>query len=566
MPYTDFTGGSTRLTPDWFSGLASSLGDAIENRRAGRLLSDYVDSVWGNANPTANIDYAGGLGRPPSGGGTAPADYADNRVRQAFETIGEEGGATGRVIPERYRAFFETAGRQYGQDPAILARQAQVESGFNPNAVSPAGAIGISQFMPQTAARFGIDPRDPQQSIMAQAEYNALNRDRFGGNEGLTYAAYNWGEGNVAKWLANGADPSRMPAETRDYVQKITGRPIEAHLQGTQTAMGAAPVPGAGDRPGARPGAPTGFLGGYGAGQSDYPMPDRETLKAMARNRQLRPLVVDILKAQRSGADRLTSDMRDYLLAQRDPAYAAWLDRNRPPRADTRPSDVREYEYYAEQERAAGRTPDSFDEWRLAGKRAGVADAESEFVKETSKRRAQRFDEIVQGGANANTMIAQVQRLRDLGTQIGTGKGAEITAALGPFAESIGIDIEGLDEMQAYQAVTAAMAPSLRTPGSGAQSDFELRSFMQSLPSLGKTPGGNKLISDTLEALARHKQAAAGIAAAALNGDISPQEAERQLQALPDPLTLWKQATGAGAPTLDEVEAEIARRRAAAGQ
>lgn len=350
MPYTDFTGGSTRLTPDWFSGLASSLGDAIENRRAGRLLSDYVDSALG-PNPTADIDYAGGLGRPPSGGGTAPADYADSRMRGAFQEIGEEGGATGRVIPERYRAFFETAGRQYGFDPATLARQAEVESGFNPNAVSPAGAVGISQFMPQTARRFGIDPRDPQQSIMAQAEYNALNRERFGGNEGLMFAAYNWGEGNVQRWLANGADPSRMKAETRDYVQKNTGRPIEAWLQGTQTAMGAAPVPGTGDRPGARPGAPGGFLGAFGAGSSDYPMPDRDTLKAMARNKQLRPLVVDILKTQRKGGrfEDLPSSIQEAYLLQQNPDLAAVVDRNVRPPTDPRPAILQEYEYAQKQ-------------------------------------------------------------------------------------------------------------------------------------------------------------------------------------------------------------------------
>lgn len=293
----NFSGPS--LTPDWFSGLAGSLGDAIENRRAGQLLSQYVDDVWSDARPASGLDYAAGLGRPPSAGGAGPPDYADSRIQQAFETAAVNGGATGTTIPERYRSFFETAGQKYGFDPQLLARQANAESAFNPDAVSPAGAVGISQFMPATAERFGIDPRDPAQAIDAQAHYNALNRDRFGGNEGLVFAAYNWGEGNVEDWLAKGGDPSRMPAETRDYVQKITGRPIEAHLQGTQTAAGADLGPGAGDVPGSSAGLP----GGFGRAPAAYPMPDRETLSRMARNSQLRPLVVDIIKAQQKGLD-----------------------------------------------------------------------------------------------------------------------------------------------------------------------------------------------------------------------------------------------------------------------
>jgi hypothetical protein len=318
------------LTPDWFSGLASSLGRAIENRKAGGLLSSYIDDVYGEARPTSGLDYTSGLqdDMPGASATSNLNEYANRRVSGAFENIAANGGDTGVVVPERYRSFYETAGQKYGFDPGFLARQGYAESGFNPNAVSPAGARGISQFMPATAQDYGIDPSDPEQSIDAQGRYLANSREQFGDNEAILLASYNWGPGNVEKWLERGADPSRMPAETRDYIEKVTGRPVEAHLQGSQTAVGNRLGPGAGDMPGSGFGASRGAPGLGAAGQPG--MPDRETLKAMARNPQTREFVIDILTAQRKGqtfAD-LPTDIQEYLYAQNNPQFAQWLDRN----------------------------------------------------------------------------------------------------------------------------------------------------------------------------------------------------------------------------------------------
>lgn len=125
--------------------------------------------------------------------------------------------------PAEYAPLFAQAGQKYGIPPGLLASQARQESGFNPSAKSPAGATGISQFMPGTAERFGIDPTDPVQSVDAQGQYMRFLLDRYDGNVEYALAGYNWGEGNVDDWIAEGADPSKLPKETRNYIKAITG-------------------------------------------------------------------------------------------------------------------------------------------------------------------------------------------------------------------------------------------------------------------------------------------------------------------------------------------------------
>lgn len=185
---------------------------------------------------------------------------------------------------------------------------------------------------------------------------------------------------------------------------------------------------------------------------------------------------------------------------------------------------------------------------------------ESEFNKESGKLQAKRFDEMVQGGQTAGQMISDVSALRDIGSRITTGKTAEIAAALGPYAEALGIKIDGLGDMQAYNAIVSRLAPQMRVSGSGATSDFEMKKFLEALPGLGKTPEGNEIISKTFEAIQQHKIAAADIASRAITGDLTRQEAEKQLRALPNPLELWKKTQGkaptaspAAKPSIDDL-------------
>jgi len=109
------------------------------------------------------------------------------------------------------------------------------ESRFVLRAVSPAGALGIAQFMPRTAAAVGLtNPFDPRMALPASARLLGSLFQRFG-NLGLAAAAYNAGEARVSNWLSN---KSGLPQETRNYVLAITGLPVEhwkAAAQGLQS-------------------------------------------------------------------------------------------------------------------------------------------------------------------------------------------------------------------------------------------------------------------------------------------------------------------------------------------
>lgn len=113
-----------------------------------------------------------------------------------------------------YRKVAAAAARKYGIDPNIFLRQINQESGFNPNARSSAGAIGIAQFMPATARGFGIDPTDPNQALDAAAKMDAQNLKKYGSYEAML-SAYNSGRPDAYK------DPNFAGGQTYHYVRSI---------------------------------------------------------------------------------------------------------------------------------------------------------------------------------------------------------------------------------------------------------------------------------------------------------------------------------------------------------
>jgi hypothetical protein len=119
---------------------------------------------------------------------------------------------------------IETAAVHHGLDPHFFARLVWKESLFDAGAVSPAGAQGIAQFMPGTAALRGLqDPFNPAEALMASAEYLADLGASFG-NIGLVAVAYNGGEARAGRFVAR---EGGLPLETRAYVQAITGHSAE---------------------------------------------------------------------------------------------------------------------------------------------------------------------------------------------------------------------------------------------------------------------------------------------------------------------------------------------------
>ncbi|ARJ70697.1 lytic transglycosylase domain-containing protein [Paracoccus contaminans] len=115
---------------------------------------------------------------------------------------------------------IETAAAENRLDPNFLARLLWKESMFEPEAVSPVGALGIAQFMPETARiRKLDDPFNPAKAIHASAAYLRYLIDGFG-NMGLAAVAYNGGEARALRFYNGG---QVLPFETQDYVEAITG-------------------------------------------------------------------------------------------------------------------------------------------------------------------------------------------------------------------------------------------------------------------------------------------------------------------------------------------------------
>ena len=142
------------------------------------------------------------------------------------------------AVPSAYRDAVSAAARDTGLSPWLIDAVARSESGYDADAVSPAGALGIMQLMPATARELGVDPRDPAQNIAGGALYLRRMLDRFDGDLELALAAYNAGTGNVLRH--GGVPPFR---ETRDYVRRNLARLASASDAGAAPAESAESIP-----------------------------------------------------------------------------------------------------------------------------------------------------------------------------------------------------------------------------------------------------------------------------------------------------------------------------------
>jgi len=129
------------------------------------------------------------------------------------------------LAKSQYVAIAQQDAVAVGIPPDYFVRQIQQESGFNPNSVSPAGAVGIAQFLPGTAAGLGINPWDPIQSLRGAATLMANYARQYGGDYAKALAAYNGGTGTVQSAVNNcGANwLNCLPGETRHYIYIIMG-------------------------------------------------------------------------------------------------------------------------------------------------------------------------------------------------------------------------------------------------------------------------------------------------------------------------------------------------------
>ncbi len=126
----------------------------------------------------------------------------------------------------QWHGVINTLGQKYNLDPLLIHAVVNQESGYQPQAVSRSGAVGMMQLMPSTAKGLGVtNPYDPLQNMEGGVKYLKLQLERFGGNVALALAAYNAGPNAVAK---HGGIPPYQ--ETQNYVRSILTNYLKAKL------------------------------------------------------------------------------------------------------------------------------------------------------------------------------------------------------------------------------------------------------------------------------------------------------------------------------------------------
>ncbi|HEY0753492.1 MAG TPA: lytic transglycosylase domain-containing protein [Ktedonobacteraceae bacterium] len=156
---------------------------------------------------------------------SARIDFQGLPAQNNSQPAAKSSGLPAMNIPHNQLvALAEQDATDAGISPIYFVRQINLESGFNPNAVSPSGAEGIAQFEPATAAGLGIDPFNPTQALKAAAQMMGRYSKQYGGYD-KALAAYNAGPASLqhaenacgANWL------SCMPPETQHYIATIMG-------------------------------------------------------------------------------------------------------------------------------------------------------------------------------------------------------------------------------------------------------------------------------------------------------------------------------------------------------
>jgi len=145
----------------------------------------------------------------------APADVYEVEGAPAYRSTKP---VTSSSAGRRYEPLVQEYAASQSLRPELVRAVIQVESGFNPFATSPKGAMGLMQLMPGTAGELGVrNAYDPEENIRGGTRYLRLLLDKYAGNEELALAAYNAGAGAVEKY-GRQIPPYR---ETRDYVRKV---------------------------------------------------------------------------------------------------------------------------------------------------------------------------------------------------------------------------------------------------------------------------------------------------------------------------------------------------------
>ena len=491
-----------------------------------------------------------------NGGGVTARPQVPSPVAAALAnppSFTQTGGKMAQA-PSDLAPYFDEASKMTGIPASVLMAKVQQESRFNPNAIGKAGEVGLAQIMPSTArdpgfGMQGVDPqslRDPRTNIMFGAQYLAAR----GKAAGVT----DWNDRNqVAKALTaynGGGDPNYA----QHVMRFMPGQGAPSRVAGALAGGGGQPTMAGGDTlaqptqlPSAAPA--TGLMGAgqdtasqqasiLKALQNPYISPaQKQVLTLRYQSLQKDPMQaltmqktqLDIDAAKQAAAKNAVMTPLEVAKAQRD------LQK---PLIDPTTAD-KDYTKAMADRKARGLPDVPYDDWLTSYKKSGAQNVtidqktEGEFEKKVAEGQAKLFNGMAEEGVNAKAELGQIRTLRGQIEALPGGflGGAQALASqygikLGPQASNI----------EAAQAIISKLVPSQKAPGSGTISDRDLDLFKSSLPALSNTPGGNKMILDTMEALSIHKQRQSDIATQVLTGEMTRKDAMKALRDMPDPL------------------------------
>lgn len=221
--------------------------------------------------------------------------------------------------------------------------------------------------------------------------------------------------------------------------------------------------------------------------------------------------------------------------------------------------DIREYNLYVDQAKAAGISPKSFNDWQIELKQAGSSkvnvntgdSADAAYGKKAAEKQAETHAALTADYGPATTDLANVQELR---YALKDNPGG-LVSGLQSMASKYGIKLgKNAGKVEYAQATINKLIPTQRPAGSGSMSDKDVEMFRASLPQLMNTAEGNNLILNTMEALAQYRVEQAKIAAKGQNGELSREEVQKQLMSLPDPMEGYRSFRDGG--TIVEVKSQ----------
>lgn len=385
--------------------------------------------------------------------------------------------------------------------------------------------------------------------VMSGGRYNPADRN---GTRLSDYFARHGGGG--AYDAASGQPVGQRPvqvAETEEDVQRLeqeqaARQPVQVAQAPAQPGTPVADVPATGAAPAEGFSIPPGQSGQIPP-NDPYPQVTNQQLINVLRNPRSsagdKTLAQQIFASRQAYSAENAPDKRALARAQTEKAQLETAKLRREVEGEgARPMTPEERaSYNVAPGQPAYMTRSGDPKFGPVGTNVNVGKGETKFEEAMGTAQAKRWNGYIEEGDVAQNRIADIQTLRDASRRLGSqGASANLKSTIGPYAESLGIPIEGLSDIQLYESITTRLAPTLRAPGSGSTSDIEFKGFMRAIGPLSNAPAAREMILDTFEAASRNDLARSSIASRLANGEISRGQAEREIRALPNPLEGFK--------------------------